>query len=121
MHVAADYGVEKAVSVQGLDQTGVTGKLQDLVKHGEALPRCVLNTDAWYCSTLANSTRLCSLQASCHDASSPATLHVLVSASTRSYAVAMLQCLAQLQCIFYPYILIQHAEHLQTCMICALS
>jgi hypothetical protein len=37
--VAADYGVEKAVSVQGLDQTGVTGKLQDLVKHGEALPR----------------------------------------------------------------------------------
>jgi hypothetical protein len=34
-----DYGVEKAVSVQGLDSGAIATKLQDLVKAGEALPR----------------------------------------------------------------------------------
>ncbi|KAF6257623.1 cytidine deaminase-like protein [Scenedesmus sp. NREL 46B-D3] len=34
-----DFGVEKSVSVQGLDASGVSSKLQELVKSGEGLPR----------------------------------------------------------------------------------
>eukprot|EP00879_Flechtneria_rotunda_P001585 GHRR01001744.1.p2 GENE.GHRR01001744.1~~GHRR01001744.1.p2 ORF type:complete len:102 (+),score=24.68 GHRR01001744.1:136-441(+) len=33
------FGVEKSVSVQGLDAAGVTTKLQDLIKAGEQLPK----------------------------------------------------------------------------------
>lgn len=35
----ADFGAEKAVSVQGLDAAGVTKKLQELVKAGESMPK----------------------------------------------------------------------------------
>eukprot|EP00882_Tetradesmus_deserticola_P002148 GHRQ01002299.1.p1 GENE.GHRQ01002299.1~~GHRQ01002299.1.p1 ORF type:complete len:102 (+),score=29.28 GHRQ01002299.1:275-580(+) len=34
-----DFGVEKSVSVQGLDAGGVSSKLQELAKSGEGLPR----------------------------------------------------------------------------------
>lgn len=34
-----DFGVEKSVSVQGLDAKGIQSKLEELVKHGETLPR----------------------------------------------------------------------------------
>lgn len=36
-----DFGVEKAVSIQGLDPGAIATKLQELVKAGESLPRCV--------------------------------------------------------------------------------
>jgi hypothetical protein len=39
--VPADFGVEKAVSIQNDPATAVLTKLQELVKHGEKLPRRV--------------------------------------------------------------------------------
>ena len=38
----ADYGVEQAVPVNGLDSQAIESKLQELIQHGESLPRFVL-------------------------------------------------------------------------------
>jgi hypothetical protein len=35
----ADFGVEKSVSVNGASASDVATKLQDLIKHGESLPK----------------------------------------------------------------------------------
>lgn len=37
--IFADYGVEHAVTVNGLDRQAIESKLQELVKTGESLPR----------------------------------------------------------------------------------
>ncbi len=38
-HLTADFGQEKAVSVQGLDAAAVQNKLKELVKAGESMPK----------------------------------------------------------------------------------
>ena len=35
-----DFGVEEAVSVEGLDKGAIAKKLEELVKKGETMPRC---------------------------------------------------------------------------------
>ena len=35
----ADYGVEEAVSIDGIDQSAITQKLKDLVVKGESMPK----------------------------------------------------------------------------------
>ena len=35
----ADFNVEHSVSVQGLDASAVAGKVQELIKAGESLPK----------------------------------------------------------------------------------
>ena len=37
--LAADFGVEEAVTVDGLDKAAITQKLEQLVKKGESMPR----------------------------------------------------------------------------------
>jgi hypothetical protein len=37
----SDFGVEKSVSVQGVDSSAVLTKLQELIKAGEAMPKYV--------------------------------------------------------------------------------
>ncbi len=34
-----DFGVETAVSVEGMDRASITKKLEELVKRGETMPR----------------------------------------------------------------------------------
>jgi hypothetical protein len=41
--------VEKAVSVQNMEQSAISGKLQELVKHGETLPRFVVERGSPSC------------------------------------------------------------------------
>ena len=36
-----DFGVEEAVSVEGLDKGAIAKKLEQLVKKGETMPRCL--------------------------------------------------------------------------------
>ena len=36
---SADYGVEEAVSIDGIDQSAITQKLKDLVTKGENMPK----------------------------------------------------------------------------------
>ncbi len=36
-----DFGVEEAVSVEGLDKAAIAKKLEALVKKGESMPRCM--------------------------------------------------------------------------------
>ena len=37
--LSADFGVEKAVSIQGDNAAAISTKLEQLVKHGEGLPK----------------------------------------------------------------------------------
>lgn len=39
MHGGADFGVEKAVSIQGDNAAAISAKIEQLIKHGEALPK----------------------------------------------------------------------------------
>ena len=41
LYARYDFGVEEAVSVEGLDKAGISSKLEQLVKKGESMPRHV--------------------------------------------------------------------------------
>ena len=44
MLVAADYGVEEAVSIDGIDKGAISKKLEELVKKGETMEKYALPT-----------------------------------------------------------------------------
>lgn len=39
MHMAADFGVEKSIAIQGDKPASIEAKLQQLIKDGERMPK----------------------------------------------------------------------------------
>ena len=39
IYLSADFGVERSVTINGLDSNAISSKLEELVKKGESMPR----------------------------------------------------------------------------------